>query len=462
MKTNLAEKVGLRQSAAYALPVLGVSFLAGPIAILQGIYAKDFGLSLAVIASVVLVARLFDAITDPIIGYLSDRHLQKTGSRKIFIISGGLLFALSSYFLYVPIGVDELSGSSSVSSAYFLVWYLAFYLSWTLFEIPHLAWGSEISSNFEARNKLYSLRALALYLGTALFFSLPLLPIFETTEFTPQTLYWSVILAAPLIMAMVIYSVRTVPDGQEHKGPSQKNDCPKSRRLTEVIPIIVGNRPLLLFIGAFFFSGVGGGMWIGMIFIFVDQYLGLGDKLAAAYLLSFGVSSLAIGLWYRLANSLGKNAAWGAGMFLASLGVLGTGFITPGESNWLSLVFCMVLIYGGMTSTATLAPSLLSDISDYGSWKFGQDFASTYFSLYTMVFKANIGVGAALGLAVAGLYGFEPSSLVQTERALTGLRLSIAWIPALLIVVATGFIALTPISRLRHDIIRRRLERRTH
>ena len=59
---------------AYPLPYIAMAFLFGPMAILQGIYAKYFGLSLTTIAAVLLIGRLFDAITDPIIGYLSDRH----------------------------------------------------------------------------------------------------------------------------------------------------------------------------------------------------------------------------------------------------------------------------------------------------------------------------------------------------------------------------------------------------
>ena len=201
-------------------------------------------------------------------------------------------------------------------------------------------------------------------------------------------------------------------------------------------------------------------MWMGVSFIYIDVYLVLGEKLSFAYLISIGVSILAVGLWYGLANKAGKNIAWGLGMFLVVLGDLGTGYVTPGESGWLPLLLCMVLIYGGMTATVTLAPSLLSDIIDYGNWKFGQDYAASYFSLYTLVFKANIGAGTALGLAIAGVYGFDPSGTIQSDQAIFGLRLSISWIPALITLVSISFIALTPINTYRHNIIRRALHRR--
>ena len=99
---TVARELDQSQGFAYALPVLPLAFLLGPMAILQGIYAKYFGLGLTIIASVLLVSRLFDAITDPAIGYYADKYYTKHGSRKPFVVSGGILFIISSWFLYVP------------------------------------------------------------------------------------------------------------------------------------------------------------------------------------------------------------------------------------------------------------------------------------------------------------------------------------------------------------------------
>ena len=93
------------QGVAYGLPLLPLYFLFGPITILQGIYVKYFGLPLTAVATVLLIARLFDAVTDPIIGYCADRYYTRHGSRKPLIVVGGLLFIISSWFLYVPVCV---------------------------------------------------------------------------------------------------------------------------------------------------------------------------------------------------------------------------------------------------------------------------------------------------------------------------------------------------------------------
>ena len=183
-----ARSLNLTHHLSYVAPIMMLTFLWGPIGILQGIYAKYFGVALTTIATVLLVSRLFDAVTDPLIGYWSDRYQERKGSRKPFILLGGLFFVNSSYFLYVPIDPSDIDSSTEVSGLYFLVWFLLFYLSWTFLEVPHIAWAAELATESKERNKIYSLRSMATLLGILCFYLVPFLPFFPTREFTPHTL----------------------------------------------------------------------------------------------------------------------------------------------------------------------------------------------------------------------------------------------------------------------------------
>ena len=106
-----AKKNGMKCSLIFSLPVVGVMFLYGPLGIIQGIYAKYFGFSLTTIAIVFMIARLFDAVSDPLIGYLSDRYYQRNGSRKRFVLLGAILLFTSSYLLYVPADLNIFQAS---------------------------------------------------------------------------------------------------------------------------------------------------------------------------------------------------------------------------------------------------------------------------------------------------------------------------------------------------------------
>ena len=119
------------KALAYVAPQLGLSLLFAPvITVLGGIYGKYYGVSLTTIATVMLVARIFDAVTDPLIGYYSDRLRARTGTRKPLILLGGLLVIPCSYFLFVP--------PEGVGASYFTFWYMAFYLAMTIFIIPDI------------------------------------------------------------------------------------------------------------------------------------------------------------------------------------------------------------------------------------------------------------------------------------------------------------------------------------
>ncbi|MDA9091297.1 MFS transporter [Porticoccaceae bacterium] len=468
MDANLMTKINRNadtltqfQGLTYGLPLLPLTFLAGPITLLQGIYAKHFGLTLTTIATVLLIARLFDAVTDPVIGYCADRYYARRGNRKPFIIAGAVLFIISSWFLYVPFGFYPAQGHTSVSAGYFLGWFLAFYLAYTLFEIPHMAWGSELASGSREKNTVYGVRSFFFFLGSLLFFAMPLLPWFETTEFTPQTLKWSALVAGSLMLPMLYLCIKYVPNkpilspmDTPHARSSQKES------LRVVLRAVFTNKPLLVLTIAHICTGFGSGMYFTLLFIFVDGYLDLGPHFALVFVISLGLSLVALRLWFVMANRWGKQMTWISGMVLVIIGTIGTGLLSPEDTGWLGLLLCVALVYGGFSAFNIMVPSLLSDIIDYGTWKFGTDRAATYFSLYTFINKSVGALGGALALAIAGWVGFDPTATSHSDATVAGLRLGMVWIPALFILLSIVFIARIPITARRHEIIRRRLDSR--
>ena len=81
-----------------------------------------------------------------------------------------------------------------------------------------------------------------------------------------------------------------------------------------------------------------------------------------------------------------------------------------------------------------------------------------YFSLFTFVNKVNVAIGGALGLGIAGWYGFDVAAQSQTTESIFGLSLAISWLPSLFAFLALIFLFLPPIHSYRHTIIRRRLD----
>jgi len=267
-----SKNLSVSQQMAYALPVISVGVLMNLIGVVQGIYAKYFGLALTSIAAVVLVARLFDVVTDLLIGYFSDRQYARTGSRKPFVFFGSILMLVSGYFLFVPLTPAQLDASAEVSVAYFLCWLLLFYFAFTILEIPHQSWGAGLASSSEEKNTIFSWRMAASTVGKILYTLIPFLPIFATREFTPETLRWSVYLVAILFIPSLYFSLTIAPD------PITTHATPKSYRIRW--STLLKNKPLLLFFSAYLFHGTGIGILFGVFFIYIDGYLGMGEHYA--------------------------------------------------------------------------------------------------------------------------------------------------------------------------------------
>ena len=467
---------------AYSSPVVGMSCLMAPLSVVQGIYAKHYGMSLTTIAMVVLVARAFDAITDPAIGYCVDRYYQKTGSRKPFVVVGGVLTVVSGYLLYVP--------PEQVSAVYFTVCLILFYLAHTLFEIPHITWGGELTSSEETapeksskpgivdkvidKTKVYSLRVMSAYLGLILFYIIPQLPLFDTSDITPETLQVAAVIAGLLILASLWPCVATTPrtsppptlsanlnsSSTDTIGHGQKNNTGriiKKSELLQLLRMMLGNTPFLLFCAAVLLSGIAAGMWLGLIFIYVDAYLGMGDQFAQMFMMAFMVGVISTPFWYQVARYIGKKNVWIVTKCLMMVCFVYTTMLHPDETQFYELVLLKALQTFSLAGAGIVTVSLLSDIADYSTWKYRVNRSASYFAIYAFMGKSNIAIAMAIGLAIAGWYGFDATATTHSPDSVFGLTLAMTWLPFFFSLVSLIFFLMIPLNERRSQIIRRQL-----
>lgn len=456
----------LSQNIAYALPTIALFMLIAPLHVVPGIYVKYFGLSLGAIALVQLLSPIVDAITDPIIGFCSDRFKQRFATLKPLVVAGAVLVLVSSTMLYIPYGWDD-QDSDPVSFTYLLVCYLGFVLAWTLMDIPQLAWGVEISSDSQGRSQRFTYRTMAIKFGMLLSFAIPLLPFFESSEITPETLKFCVSLSWVLMLLLLWICMKWVPDaknGSRQEIPasdySAKKSLSKKQRFKEVVRAVLGNRPLLVFYAAYVLIGLGYTMSLGLTFFFVDNYLGLAETLSYAFLVNYSVGLIAAWCWGLVAQKIGARATWLAGILLCVFGFLGIGLLPPGEASLWPYLFYKALIGAGYASFMIGSYTILAGIVDYGKWKFGQECSGIYFSLSKTLFKFNTSVGIASGLMLAQWLGFDPKATVMSDAAGVALRLAYVGAPAVLFIVAMVVIVLIPLSTRQHSVICKRLDTR--
>jgi len=439
--------IRLSQGLAYSLPAMLANFLLYPIiSILPAIYSRDFGLSLGVIASVMLGARIFDAISDPTIGYLSDRHRERSGSRKPWVIAGGIGLVISSYFLYVP--------PESVSVTYFALAFIAFYLSWTLFDVPHYSWGAEITSTATERTQLFSLRSSCLFAGILAYTAMPLLPVFNGQGFSPQTLKWSVLVSAVLMIPVLVLCTQFTPNGRTLIRSQQ--DTPKI-----VITAFIHNKPLLRFFLVSLLVTIAWGMFFAVSFIFADAYLGIGSQLPLVYTISMTLSLLTATVLYKAAAGFEKKTLLVVAVLLIALAMFAMTLLTPGDNALWLFTALVALSFMGNALIQVAAPSLLFDIVDYGTWKFGTDRMATTYSVSVFLSKAALAIGGSLALGLLQWYGFDYQASSHQASQVFGLHLATAIIPALFFISAGLLLLKMPINKHQHGVISQRLVQRT-
>ncbi|MDB9953550.1 MFS transporter [Porticoccaceae bacterium] len=432
--------------------ILGTQLLMMPMAVVQGIYAKYYGVALTSIALVLLFSRLLDAITDPLVGYFSDRSRARTGSRKPYIVSGGLGCAVCGYFLYVP--PDE------VGIAYFATWMCLFYLAFTVYFIPFLAWSRELTQSSTERAWLFSLMSASQQLSGVIFFLVPFLPIFASPEITPKTLEVIALVGVLLMLVTIVWAVRNVPNGSVGGAGQDYHQTSFKNFVAEFFLLIRRNPPYRLFLVAFGLIELGLGMFLGLDFIYIDIYLGLGEQYATMSLIALVFILAIIPICYRLIALWGNRNTWMLASASFFIGLLYVGSLTPNEAGLTQLLIVRFFYMIGFGFVNIVVLSVISEAVDYGEWVENTNKSGMYFSIYSFFIKTQLALGAALSLAMAGWFGFDATASTQSETAVLGLRLAIAWIPAFLVVVGTIFVWLTPLNERRNRIVRRRLDQR--
>jgi Na+/melibiose symporter-like transporter len=431
---------------AYALPALPLAIILFPAyAILPSFYASHTHIPLATIGIILLVSRLFDAVIDPVIGHLCDNTQTRWGARKPWLVVGTIASMICVYPLYVP--------AANVGPVYYSVWFILFYLAFTLIEIPHKAWGTDLVRSYMERSEVSTYLGMSFALGNLAFAVVPFYPSFAGHGYDAVTLRAVAILVMVLLPLAVGCAIWIAPQGR-----------PVARQKSswrDLLRSVVVNRPFRHFLTIFVLAGFGQGMFYGSVYLFVSSVLHL--KLYFPYVLladalcTFG----AVPLWYRLIKRFEKHRAWGMGMIGSALSVSAMFLLTPGHDALAPLLVLVTLraIAGAVIYVAPHA--LLGDVVDYDILRTGSNRAGNYHALMALVTKANGAAGGGLALALVGLLGFKAS----TQNALAAVMdfKFIVLVISSVIVASSGVAAwFFPLDRRRHDIVRRRIMARTN
>jgi len=430
---------------AYALPALALAMPTIPAYVyLPTFYAETLGLGLATTGAVLLVARMLDVFTDPLVGIISDRFPTRWGRRKPWILLGGVLAALALVQLFQP--------PPEVTTAHLLVWSVVLYLGWTLVAVPYTAWGAELSDDYDERSRITGAREAAMIVGIIGASSMP--AVVTAIGYDQQqglaTVAWLAIAIGVPSIGFLLRRVREVD-----RGPARPL---ASVTMMTASREILRNKPFVRLLSAWFINGLANGLPAVLFLLYLQHGLGAGETAQGALILAYFISGIAaIPLWLRLSSRIGKHRAWCSAMILACLAFVWVPLLGEGDL----VAFFVICVLTGMALGADLAlpPAMQADVVDLDSLRTGKRRAGVFFALWSMATKLALACAVGLAFPVLDLLGFEAGA-DNTPAAILALAILYAGVPTVLKVVAIAVTWNHPLTAKRQAVIQKAMNRR--
>jgi len=386
----------LLQKILYALPAIPLAALTLPVMIyLPTFYAADLGLGLATVGVCLLIARMVDVLSDPMIGILSDKSTSRYGRRKIWILGGVVPTMIATYLLLSP-------SFEAVNAVYFIALSSCLYIGWTCMILPLNALGAELSDDYHERSHVTGWREGLTILGLLIPLSIVAVMGYAGEGSAANALSIIAILVCillPLTMVGFWFGVR-------EKASSRTISTPK---INEFITIIKNNKPFKILIFSFLINSMANALPATLFLLYVEYIIGMPDQAGGLLFIYFLSGIIGIPFWVWVSRKTSKHRAWCMAMiatcavFISVPFIIGAGDVTA---------FLVVCILTGFTLGADLAlpASCQADVVEIDRLQTGKRRTGLFFALWSMATKLALALSAGIFLPLLALAGFDETT----------------------------------------------------
>lgn len=448
-------KIGERQLSlggrlGYAIGIYGVFLAWMTVALyLLYFYTDVMGLSLAHAGLIFLIASMWDAVTDPLMGWLIERGRSRWGKYRPYLLFAAVPFAASFAALYY---VPDLEGNNLFLWA--LVLHIVFRTCYTAVYIPYTSLIAQLSDNADERASIAGVKSVFISLAalSVSFLGLPAVSYFGGADEARGFLRLALVCASLGVAALWLCFLFT------RERNTSATISPPIVKPAEMLKALVDNRAfLLIFIGVILFTGCY--TILNKTIVYVFKY-DLGDRDAARWALSAialaGILSPAI--WVLITHWTSKKAVWIIGCLLASAGLV---TIYLADVRQLVPLVGLLFISGlGIHAFLMTFFAMVADTVDYEEWRTGWRVEAPLFGLVSLANKTSLAVGTWALAGLLGSVGFVPN-VDQSPETLQGLRKIMTLVPIIGFLASAAIIAFFPFNTGQHaDMIREIRQRR--
>jgi GPH family glycoside/pentoside/hexuronide:cation symporter len=445
----MTDKLPAWRKWMYGSGDLGFSLTSTIVVAWFAIFLTDVvGVRPAIAGIAILIGRVWDWINDPLFGYISDRTRTRWGRRRPYLLFGPIPFAAAFILMWwrPPIQNDI------ALVAYYAFVYVLYDAAATMIYMPYFALTPELTSDYDERTSITSVRAFFSIIGSLVAFTIPFKII---NGFSPDHasnvllmgVVFGIIAAIPLYL--VFFGTRERPEFMNQKQPG----------LIESIRASFQNRPFIFSAIIYLVTWVTVDILETFLIYFIKHVVNRESSTDLIMGTIFVVAIIALPLWTWISHQLNKRLAYIIGMaFFASvlLVMINLTSVTP---LWLLLILC-VLAGIGVSAAHVIPWAIIPDAIEYGELKTGKRYEGMFYSLISISQKMASSAAIPLALVILDITGYIPNSAQQPANAVLGIRILTGPIPAITLCIGILFAILYPLGRERYTQIAQELEDR--
>ncbi len=381
-------------------------------------YTDTYGISAAAAGTIMLVARFWDMISDPIMGIIADRTHTRWGKFRPYILWMALPYSVLAVLAFTT---PNLGNTGKI--IYAGVTYILLMSVFTAINLPYSSLGAVMTSDSYERAGLNSYRFIFAFIGQFIVSGTALsLALYFGKGDNAKGYQYTLILFS--IISFILFMIT-------FKTTKERVQPPKAQKesLREDFRNLFKNKPWVIL----FFVGIISFIMFAIqnlsIAYYFKYYIGREENVQLFNVIGTVALIVAIPFSKPLAKRFGKK-----NVFLASSLLSGFFFILlylPGVNNITLIYLFNILAKMSYAPAVPLLWTMLADTADYSEWKTGRRATGLVFSAATFAQKAGWGIGGALAGWLLAIFKFVPNA-VQSDTAITGIKLMISVFPGIL------------------------------
>lgn len=424
--TNIEDKIPQSIKIGWAIGELGIAFYIGvSMAFFMFFLTEGLSVSPAYAGIALFVPRLWDAVTDPLMGMISDKTHSKMGRRRPYLLVGSFLFAISFWLILSP--PDDLSETGYV--IYFSIMYILVGTAFTIYDIPYSAMAAEMTSDAKERTKLIGYKMIGARLGIVLAaFVSPIVYLSEANLKDGFSLLGAI--GGGFIFISSIIAFITTKNAKRTEPSNQQFSLTKLRPFFEMKQLI-NNKHFARLFSVFMLQNIAIGAGASTLIYFVIITLKQSPETMGPLFALAGTAALvATPVWVFIGNKIGKKAAYKRAMIFNTLIICFAFFLTD---EYFFLIYGLYIMMGfADAGNQLMSNSMVPDTVEYDQLLTGERREGIIFGAWAFCRKFGMAIGALIASFIMSLFGFVSNSPEQTDMAQLSIRIAYVVVPATL------------------------------